>query len=253
MGDLANRMKAYEAVTTSVRLIPKLPVLLRLDGRAFHTLTRDMRRPYDEQFMACMWQAALALCQEVQNAKLAYVQSDEISLLLVDYESRETQPWFGYDLQKVCSISAALASVAFGALFRHYFPQADDLPVFDSRAWNLPPHEVVNYFIWRQQDATRNSISMAAQEYYTSRELHGVTSDGLQELLFQKGINWNDYPAAFKRGVCFRRVPVEFVAPAEGGELVTVTRLKWRMDVETPIFAQDRQYVEQHAFPQEEA
>lgn len=242
-------MKLYESVPR-VRLIPKLPVICRVDGKAFHSFTRGLERPYDGRFNACMWEAAKYLCEQVQGAKIAYVQSDEISVLLVDYQNIKTQPWFEYELQKMCSVAAGMASAAFMAAFVRAFPERAEatlggrLPAFDARLWNLPKEEVCNYFIWRQQDATRNSIQALAQAHFSHRELHLKDQREMQEMLFSKGINWNDCPVKQKRGACVIREAF-FVDGEEG----PVQRHRWEPDLEIPVFTQDRGYIDRHAYP----
>lgn len=249
---LGDRMRGYEAVSRS-RLTPKMPVMTRFDGKAFHTLTRGMEKPVDWAFVRCMHAAARALCESVQGCKLAYVQSDEITLLLVDYEDNKTQPWFDYEVQKMCSISAATASVAFARTFQLEFPGRNAQPVFDARFWNLPLHEVSNAFLWRQQDATRNSISGLAQACFSHRDVHGKDSREMQDMLHGKGINWNDCPTVQKRGACLVREVYE----APGGECCglgdAVLRSRWVVDEEIPVFTQDRQYIDRHVYVGEAA
>lgn len=207
---LGDRMKAYEAAHRAV-LPRRTYTLLRLDGRAFHSYLRGCKRPFDEQFMADMDAVAEALCAEISGAAFAYTQSDEISILLTDFASLGTQPWFGGVVAKVLSVSASLAT----AVLNERRPGKRAL--FDARVFTLAdPVEVANYVIWRQRDAVRNSISMAAQARFSHRRLHGVSSGEMQELLFtEAGVNWNDYPAGCKRGrVTVRQVgerPVEYV------------------------------------------
>lgn len=261
MSDLGQRMKDYETVAAA-RLMPKVPVLIRIDGKAFHTLTRKMARPYDQRLMHAMQQTAAYLCAQIMGCRLAYVQSDEISLLLIDYQNRDSEGWFGYEVQKMCSVAASMAAAAFVGPFREHFPENPGLPAFDARCWNLPVHEVTNYFIWRQQDATRNSVAMAAQAHFSHTRLHGVDSDQMQELLFkEKGINWNDYATDFKRGAAVRRVTyvalrnliaktfTHSAALATFEEPEMVTRSRWDVDHETPIFTQDREYIERLVLP----
>lgn len=189
------RMKAYERATLT--LLPRRTyTIIRVDGRAFHTYLRDARKPYDEQFMADMDEVAQALCQEVAGAVFAFTQSDEISVLACDFATPGTEPWFGGVVAKVVSISAALAT----ATFNGRRPGATAL--FDARAFTIAdPVEVANYFIWRQRDCVRNSITMAAQAHFSHQELHGLNTGQMQELLWQRtGRNWNDYPAGCKRG-----------------------------------------------------
>lgn len=216
MADLGDRMKSYED-QYRYTVMPRMPVIIRVDGKAFHSLTRGCKKPFDESLAECMDTTALALVSEIQNARMAFVQSDEISVLLVDYNKFDSQQCFTGNLQKMVSVSASIAGVTFSRAYARY-------AYFDSRAFALPEHEVTNYFIWRQQDATRNSISMAAQSLYSPKQLHGVNCGKMQEMIFQKGTNWNDYPARFRRG----RVIIK------GGQI----------DSELPIFTQDRQYIE---------
>jgi tRNA(His) 5'-end guanylyltransferase len=193
--DLGDRMKRYEATTRA--LLPRRTyTLLRVDGRSFHNYLRGCRRPFDEAFMADMDTVAEALCAEISGTVMAYTQSDEISILVTDFGSHSTEPWFGGVVAKQLSISASLAT----AVLNERRPGKRAL--FDARAFTISdPVEVANYFIWRQRDAVRNSISMAAQAVFSHKRLHGVSSGGMQELLFtEAGINWNDYPDGCKRG-----------------------------------------------------
>jgi len=215
--NIDDRMKAYEHVYRPF-IMPRMPVIIRVDGKAFHTLTRTCERPFDKSLADAMDYAAMALVDEIQNARISYTQSDEISILLVDYNKFDSQQWFGGNINKMVSISACIASQAFSEKFGRK-------AYFDSRVFVLPEREVCNYFIWRQQDATRNSISMAAQSRFSHKQLHGVSTDQAQEMLFQDGINWNDYPTRFKRGGC-----------SNGTEI----------DNEIPIFTQNRNYIEKH-------
>lgn len=243
---LGDRMKRHEDVTR-LRLMTRMPVIIRLDGKAFHTLTRGMEKPYDKEFSRAMQSTALYLCQQVQCCRLAYVQSDEISLLLVDYEEINTAAWFDADLRKIVSISAAMASVSFDS-HKHLTNHLDAHPVFDSRAWNLPREEVCNYFIWRQQDAVRNSIQSLAQAHFSAKEIHGLSCPKLQEKLFtEKGVNWNDLPAVQKRGSCVRRVLSDTHPVEPGGR----QKHEWMVDREPPTFTQDRSYIERLVYPAE--
>jgi len=232
---LGDRMKGYED-TFRVYLPKRLPMIIRVDGKAFHTFTRNLNRPFDPDFMDCMLQTAKFLCEEIQGVKLAYWQSDEISLLITDYDTITTQAPFDKNLQKLVSISASLATSAFNqatyrknmSYFEHGVPDKfTQLANFDSRAFVLPKEEVANYFLWRQQDATRNSINSVGQAHFSPRALHGLNTSQVQELLFkEKGINWNDLPVIEKRGACL----VQY----ETG---------WVVDNNIPIFSQDRKYI----------
>jgi tRNA(His) guanylyltransferase len=204
--DLASRMKTYEGLTCDFRLMPLTPVLARIDGRAFHTFTRDMDRPFDMTFADMMFETMRWLVAET-SAVVGYTQSDEISLgwYSADYESKI---FFEGRVLKMASILASMASVKFNLLVQERMPQRQDrMPVFDARVWNVPTlDEAANYFIWREQDAARNSVQMAGRAQFSHKALMNKTCDEIQEMLFQqKGINWNDYPAGCKRGRYVRR------------------------------------------------
>lgn len=191
---LGDRMKLYEHVTR-YELPRRTYSVLRCDGRAFHSLLRDAERPFDERVIKAMNAVAEALCEEMSGAVFAFTQSDECSVLLTDFGSNGTQPWFDGVVQKMVSIAASTASLAFSEAF-------GKRAVFDAWIFTIPdPVEVANYFLWRQRDCVRNSISMAAQALFSHRQLHGVNSGQMQELLWsEKGVNWNDYPDGCKRG-----------------------------------------------------
>jgi len=218
--NLAERMKLYEGVWHERRLIPRMPVIIRVDGKAFHTLTKQCKRPFDEDFAQIMDLTAKALIDEVQCSRFAYVQSDEISLLLIDYNKFDSCQWFDGNIQKIVSVSASVASVTFNAYGNQIGLRTG---YFDSRAFNITEREVANYFIWRQQDATRNSIQMVAQSLYSHKQLLNKNTDEQQEMIFKKGTNWNDYSTYWRRG----RIVV-----------------KGDVDSNIPIFSQDRNYIE---------
>jgi tRNA(His) 5'-end guanylyltransferase len=232
---LGDRMKGYEDAYR-VYLTKRLPLIIRIDGKAFHTFTRGLTRPFDADFQDVMLKTALDLCDEIQGTKLAYWQSDEISLLITDYDTLTTQAPFEKNLQKLVSISASVATSTFNKatdrknLTCFEFGVEDKFKSvgnFDSRAFVLPYAEVCNYFLWRQQDATRNSINSVGQSHFSPKQLHGLNTDMVQDLLFkEKEINWNDLPVINKRGACVIRV--------DG---------KWAVDREIPIFSQDREYI----------
>lgn len=191
---LGDRMKAYEAPWMTV-LPRRMAAVVRIDGRAFHGHLRGADKPFDMQFIAGMAEVARALCAEMQGAVFAYHQSDEISVLLQDWEGTHTEPWFAGEVQKIVSISAAVATATLCSI-------RPGRPLFDARVFVLPNTvEVANYFRWRQNDAVRNSISMAAQAHISHKRLQGVSGDQMQEMLFtEHGVNWNDYPAECRRG-----------------------------------------------------
>jgi tRNA(His) guanylyltransferase len=246
--ELGERMKDQYESRSRTFLPRRTHTIIRLDGKAFHTYTKGFERPYDLNLMRIMDQTAEKLCKEIQGAKMAYVQSDEISVLLTDFDTIHTDAWFDGNVQKITSVSASIATAAFNNgmyLDEAILANMDKVAYFDSRVFTVADlQEVVNYFIWRQQDATRNSIQMAAQSVYSQRELNGKGINELQELLFQKGINWDKYPVGFKRGrtvvkheyvALDRKIPIEDQSPMP-------MRTKW-VSEEPPIFTQDREYI----------
>jgi tRNA(His) 5'-end guanylyltransferase len=260
---LGDRMKEYEYVTRNY-LTRKLPVIIRCDGKAFHSFTRGLKKPFDEIFVKSMQDTMKYLCENVQGCVLGYCQSDEITLVLVDYQNREASAWFDNNLQKMVSVSASMATVAFNNAFWNNFTdyinenQIDDLKfiemmyqtklwsaMFDSRVFTLPKEEVVNCLIWRQQDATRNSIQSVGQANFSHTQLHGKNCSDIQDMLMlEKGINWNDYPTHLKRGSCC--IKKSFVI--NKGTDQEAIRNKWVIDTEIPIFTQDKDYVNKLIF-----
>jgi tRNA(His) 5'-end guanylyltransferase len=248
--ELGSRIKDNYEDRTRYLLPRRTYTILRLDGKSFHTYTKGFKRPYDTNLMRIMDQTAIALCEQVQGVKLAFVQSDEISLVLTDFDTIHTDAWFQGNLQKMVSVAASIATVAFNNgmyLDEDILASMDKVAYFDCRAFTVPDRmEVINTLIWRQQDATRNSIQMGAQALYSQKQLHGKNTSQLQELMFQKGINWNDYPVGFKRGRIILKEKTEtFEMPAfRQGPVLTdiVTRTKWGV-FEPPIFTQDPEYL----------
>lgn len=233
--NLGDRMKGYEHASR-ITLPRRMPVIIRVDGKAFHMLTRICRKPFDARLMAAMDAVAIGLCQEVQGAQVAYVQSDEVSVLVHNYKRLNTDAWFDNGLQKMVSVAASIASTQFNRTFDHMAGAH-----FDARAFVLPEAEVCNYFVWRQQDASRNSIQMLARSLYSHRECENKNTSDLQEMCFRRGANWNDLPTSQRRGRC--ATPVFFDGVRSG----------WCVDSEIPIFTQDRAYIEHHlaVFPEE--
>lgn len=212
--DLGKRMKEQYEMRTRTWLPRRTYTIIRLDGKAFHTFTRRMKRPYDQTFMDMMDKTAISLCSEIQGCKMAYVQSDEISLLLTDFEKITTDAWFDGQVQKIVSVSASIATAHFNVLNSLYQIQVEKkdwsdikLAMFDSRVFCIPdPIEVENYFIWRQKDAVRNSISMHAQSLYSHKELHGKSQSDMHDMIHAKDQNWDNLPDGFKRGRTFVKV-----------------------------------------------
>lgn len=224
---LGDRMKGYEDAFR-IYLPKRIPLIIRVDGKAFHTLTRGLQRPFDPRFIKVMLATATKLCEEIQGTKLAYWQSDEISLLITDYDTLTTQAPFDKNLQKLVSISASIATEAFNDAAKINWLRND--ATFDSRAFILPKEEVCNYFLWRQQDASRNSINSVGQAHFSPKQLHGLNTDKVQDLLFkEKGVNWNDLPVLEKRGACI-------IKGVDG----------WYTEENIPVFSQDRNFINHH-------
>jgi tRNA(His) 5'-end guanylyltransferase len=260
---LGERMKEYE-MQSRTRLLRRTPVIIRLDGKAFHTWTRGLDRPFDKELMQIMKNTMLTLCNKIQGCVLGYTQSDEITLVLVDYQRIESMAWYDNQVQKICSVAASIATSAFeenledqiealnvlAQWFNENNMSKDEKECldkaelltskrfkanFDARAFNIPIHEVINNLIWRQQDATRNSINMVAQSLYPHKELQGIGTKELQnKMLTEKNVNWNDYKTDEKRGIAA-------IKDNEG---------KWFIDELTPIFTEDRDYINRLVYPE---
>jgi tRNA(His) guanylyltransferase len=230
---LGARMKGDYEHRARLMLPRRTWTVVRLDGKAFHSYTRGLERPFDQQLMDDLAATAEYLCREVAGCRFAYAQSDEISLVLADTTTPTTQAWFDGNQQKIVSVSASMATAKFNEL------RPGKLALFDSRAFTIPDRvEVENYLIWRQADAVRNSVSMAAQAKFSHRALHGKSGAQMQEMLWaEHGVNWNDYPGRFKRGtMVWPRTtfePVTYVDRRTGLECTTpaVERRTWVVDV----------------------
>ncbi len=248
---LGVRMKEQYESRSQTELPRRTYTIIRLDGKAFHTLTRGCDKPFDYKLMEVMDRTTRALCEEIQGVKFAYTQSDEISLLLTDFEAVGTEAWFGGNVQKICSISAAIATAFFNddcRRFGHTKEFNTGKALFDSRCFTIPdPVEARNYFVWRQQDATRNAINMVGQSLYSSKELHGKNVNEVQEMIFQKGQNFNDYPDGAKRGRVLIKKTVDrpYQRPLPPYETVWIPRNEWITEA-PPIFTQDVDYLKMH-------
>lgn len=242
MGHLSigNRMKDNYEHRFKFKLPLRMPVLIRIDGKAFHTFTKGFKEPFDENLMKVMDYTAYFLCQEIQTTVCAYLQSDEISLLLHNYKKLTSDAWFDNNIQKMVSISASLATYHFNKWFQKIFREngaiteynnpahiLDRYALFDARVWVLPEKEVCNYFIFRQLDWQRNSLSMLARSLYSQKELNGKKREDLHNMIYEKGENWNDLPIPMKRGRC--------VIKKDG---------EWVVDNEIPDFTKERNYIE---------
>ena len=260
--DLGKRMKEYYEHVYRFGLTRRMPVAIRIDGKAFHTFTRGFQKPFDEVLVTAMQRTMKYLCENIQGCKLGYTQSDEITLILTDYDTLTTEAWFGYELQKMCSIAASMATMAFNKYFaeevskwedktfeRNYLGHCigditpDDVKLletyekaldkgamFDARVFNIPKEEVTNLVYWRQLDAARNSIQMVGQANFSHGELQHKSCNMIQEMLMtERGINWNDFPTHLKRGSCCVKTPSG-----------------WHIDKEIPMFKSEyRAYVDE--------
>lgn len=265
--DLANRMKEYEK-SGQRYLTRRLPVLLRLDGCHFHSFTKKFKRPFDEVLIKTMQETAKYLCENIQGAALAYCQSDELTILLVDYKNLDSSAWFDNRQNKIESVAASMCTMAFNKFFRKnveeyiqncaidyeteglcgegtvayklcdtYQKTMDIGAYFDCRAFNIPKEDVTNNFYWRQLDASRNSIQMVGQANFSHRELQNKSCNDIQDMLMtQKGINWNDFPTYQKRGSCaIKETYIEN----------DIERSRWIIDKDIPIFRNEgREYIE---------
>ncbi|WP_143323000.1 tRNA(His) guanylyltransferase Thg1 family protein [Clostridium sp. HBUAS56010] len=276
--DLGNRMKQYEQVPKS-KLIKRLPVIIRVDGKAFHTFTRGFKKPFDDLLIKIMQETTKYLCENIQGCVLGYTQSDEITLVLIDYKELNSSSWFDSEVQKICSVSASMATMAFNRIYREIInrnyntekvickgntgntEKADikyrmysavfDKAMFDSRCFNIPKEEVTNNVFWRQLDASRNSIQALAQANFSHKQLQNKSCNDLQDMLMEtKGINWNDLPTYKKRGSC---VVKNKIVLGTNGKLdwcklrdIKQPDSAWIVDYDIPIFkGEGRDYIEQ--------
>lgn len=273
---LGNRMKSFYEEIPKVKLIRRTPVIIRIDGKAFHTFTRGMKRPFDEILIQSMQETTKYLCENIQGCVLGYTQSNEITLVLVDYKNLDTSAWFDYEIQKMCSIAASMTTMAFNRIFNRIATQwldnfyeewnrsekdekyasvlvraIEQGAMFVASCFNIPKEEVTNCIYWRQLDASRNSIQMVGQAHFSHKQLQKKSCNDIQDMLMlEKGINWNNYPTHQKRGTCVVRNKVI----VDQNEITTTARLRdttkgeneWIIDKEIPIFKGDgRDYIEE--------
>lgn len=250
--ELGKRMKRYEAIP-QISLMRRTPVAIRIDGKAFHTFTKYLNKPWDDIFQKSMQETMKYLCQNIQNCVFGYQQSDEITLILTDYETLTTDAWFGYEVQKLCSISASMATMKFNQAFAdnaskwcyNYFKawhhsETEDKyletlnnclnsgAMFDARCFNIPREEVTNLVYWRQVDAVRNSIQSMGQAYFSHKQLMNKNTKEVRQMLEDNGTLWEDRPVAEKRGVACLK--------GEDG---------WYIDYNMPTLkGEDRDYIE---------
>lgn len=263
--DLANRMKEYEK-RNQYYLQKRTPVAIRVDGRSFHTFTKGFQRPFDEILIKTMQETAKYMCENIQGAKFAYIQSDEITIILIDYDTLETDCWFNYRTDKLCSITASMATMAFNKFFDNnvreyinkiipnalsplaitYMQAVDKGAMFDARCFNIPKEEVTNLVYWRQLDAARNSIQMVGQANFSHKELQNKSCNMIQDMLHeQKGINWNDFPTDYKRGAAVIKKKIGTNVAAACGIAGATYEDRWVIDRDMPFLkGEDRAYVD---------
>ena len=273
--DLGTRMKTFYEEIPKTKLMRRCPVAIRIDGKAFHTFTRGFNKPFDEVLIESMQKTMKYLCENIQGCVLGYTQSDEITLILIDYKKLNSSAWFDYEVQKMCSIAASMATMAFNRFFMYEYEEfnrwvnegnptgeyrrLNDIyydamckgAMFDARCFNIPKEEVTNLIYWRQLDASRNSIQMVGQANFSHKELQNKSCNQIQDMLMeQKGINWNDLPTYQKRGACciknshiVRRLSDETVLciVEDPGKHTN----EWIIDKNIPIFkGDDRRYID---------
>lgn len=262
--NLGDRMKDYE-VRNQYFLQRHIPVAIRVDMKSGHSFTKGFKQPFDEIFVKSMQQTAKFMCENIQGTVLSFQQSDEITIILQDYKNLNTDAWFNYRTDKMCSIAASMATMAFNKFFTknvNYFEMtheyddtineycttlvnaAEKGAMFDARVFNIPKEEVCNLIYWRQLDATRNSIQMVGQANFSHKELQKKSCNMIQEMLFaEKSINWNDYPTYLKRGSCCTKTTIQ--NPNVDIKDGVYPKSIWTIDLDIPIFKGDgRQYID---------
>lgn len=274
--DLGTRMKTFYEEIPKTKLMRRCPVAIRIDGKAFHTFTRGFKKPFDPVLMDAMQSTMKYLCENIQGCVLGYTQSNEITLILIDYKKLNSSAWFDYEIQKMCSIVASMATMAFNRIFKENIEKENDLfsdewlndgefnpnyknkelidlwkihkialekaQMFDARCFNIPKEEVTNLIYWRQLDASRNSIQMVGQANFSHKELQNKSCNQIQDMLMeQKGINWNDLPTYQKRGSCCIKNRYIISISSDGTAICNINDPKksenvWIIDKDIPIF-----------------
>lgn len=287
--DLGTRMKTFYESVPKIHLMHRCPVAIRLDGRAFHTFTQGFQKPFDELLMKSMQETMRYLCENIQGCVFGYTQSDEITLILVDYKNLTSAAWFDYEVQKVCSIAASMATMVFNKIFYNnafeyigvsmvdlsskeypfkeaYKKAINKGAMFDARCFNIPKEEVANLIYWRQLDAMRNSVQAVGQANFRHKELQGKSCADIKEMLKEKGVDWDNLPLECQRGSCCVKNAVtvgkeQVTFPS--GKIMTISAIElrdatkleraWVIDKEIPIFkGDDRKYIEDLIFFEEE-
>lgn len=262
--DIGTRMKKCYEQIPKIKLMRRCPVAIRIDGKAFHTFTRGFDKPYDEILIRSMQETMRYLCEHIQGCVLGYTQSDEITLILVDYQKYTSDAWFDYEVQKMCSIAASMATMSFNRYFTEnvnanknvndnakgtsinnaYIAAIQSGAMFDARCFNIPKEEVTNLIYWRQLDAKRNSVQMLGQAYFSQKQLQKKSCRDIQAMLIEKyGIDWNELPSYKKWGsCCIKNIAAQQV---DNSDEVIITDSNWVIDKDIPVFKGDaREYVD---------
>ena len=274
--ELGTRMKTFYEAVPDTKLVKRMPVAIRIDGKAFHTFTQGFKRPFDEVLIKTMQQTTKYLCENIQGCVFGFTQSDEITLILIDYQKLTSSAWFDYEVQKLSSISASMATMAFNKYFAEnvaneileyktsMVPQCVEIQqevkeyhdtlraavnkgaMFDARCFNIPKEEVTNLIYWRQLDAARNSVQMVGQANFSHKELQNKSCNMIQDMLHeQKGINWNDFPVDCKRGAAVIKKKIGTNIAAACGIAGATYENRWVIDCNMPILkGEDRAYVD---------
>ena len=270
--ELGIRMKTFYEEIPKTKLMRRTPVAIRIDGKAFHTFTRGFQKPFDEVLIKSMQETMKYLCENIQNCIFGFTQSDEITLILVDYQTLTTEAWFDYQVQKLCSISASMATMAFNKFFYEnvfqyngmasmdmsnkkypykeiYAKAIEKDAMFDARCFNIPKEEVTNLIYWRQLDASRNSVQMVGQAYFSQEELQDKSCSDIQDMLMTKGVNWNDLPTYQKRGSCCVKNKIFIESNGVTADVylrnTSKSKNKWIIDTNIPIFkGEGREYID---------
>lgn len=264
--DIGTRMKTFYEEVSKTKLTKRTPVAIRIDGRAFHTFTKGFIKPFDSTLMTAMQATMMHLCENIQGCVFGYTQSDEITLILIDYQKLNSSAWFDYEVQKLCSVSASMATMAFNRYFREIatskyerdkefwshddkwlvhseqlyqtYSKVFDTAMFDAYCFNIPKEEVVNFINWRQCVAINSGIQSVAQHYFNQDELQDKSQEDFLYMLLEKDVDWfNTYSDAERRGSCCIK--------DENG--------KWDIDEEIPIFDNaHREYIERFIYGNEQ-
>lgn len=258
--------KEYEDLTRFY-LPKKAYSIIRLDGKAFHSFTKRFKRPFDDDFINLMNETCLSLCREIAGVKMAYVQSDEISLILSDLDNENTQLWFDGNIQKIASVSSSIATAHFNKylighiIFKEFKKDSDreklihlsahvadclrnSLAYFDCRVFSIPSQEeVINYLIMRQKDAIKNSVSMFSQSFFSHQKLEGKNTKEKIEMCLAEGGDWNSIEIGQQRGRIAHKNQInkKIKNPKTGNQEITI-RHEWKIE-EAPLFKQNLDYI----------